>query len=144
MYGRKIHDWDQAYITETGEGFGMPSRYYFDNRYHPTNNPDGFLAQPNLGNFSAARRNTRISSVSFFDADYFRLRSAQLAYTFSEKWLSKLKISKLRLYATANNPLFFTKYFNPEATTTDVLTSGLGRGNHPQAKSYIIGLNITF
>ena len=45
-------DGDMASLTEAGEGFSVPTTYYFENRYHPVNNPDGFLGQPNFGNFS--------------------------------------------------------------------------------------------
>lgn len=45
--GRKIYDRWLAFLGESGEGFSHASQYYFDNRYHPVNNPNGFLAQPN-------------------------------------------------------------------------------------------------
>ncbi|MGD8779137.1 MAG: TonB-dependent receptor [Ignavibacteria bacterium] len=144
VVGRTIYDYDQAYITEVGEGFGVPSKYYFDNRYHPENNPDGFFAQPNMGNFSSARKNTRASSIHFQDGSYLRLRNICLSYDLPKELINPFGLSSFRIYVSANNLFTITDYrgFNPEATSTTILTAGYGRSNYPLAKSYILGFNI--
>ncbi len=143
--GRKI--FDNALINaENGEGFSMPTQYYFDNRYHPENNPDGFFAQPNMGNFSSARRETRGANVHFADADYFRLRNIQVGYTLPVKTISKAGLTSVRIYASANNLFTLSEFrgFNPEATTDNVLTSGYSYSNYPVARSFVFGANLTF
>lgn len=145
--GRKIYDRQIALFDESGEGFSMPSKYYFDHRYHPEHNPDGFFAQPNLGNLSSARKLTRASNMYFKDADYLRLRTLQLAYNLPASWTSLLKMSAARCYVTANNLFTITDFrgYNPDATSKDnVLTNGFSMANYPLAKSFIIGLNVTF
>ena len=144
--GRKAYAYDLAVIQEVGEGFAVPNQYYFDNRYHPVNNPDGFFAQPNLGNFSAARRDTRASSIFFNDADYLRLRSAQIGYTFQPSFVARLGLGQVKIYATGNNLLTITSFrsFNPEGTTDNVLTAGYSNGNYPVARSFIGGLTLSF
>lgn len=144
--GRKIFDRGLATLDDSGEGFAMPSQYYFDNRYDPVANPNGFYAAPNLGNLSSARRLTRAGSIFYYNADYLRLRNLQLAYNLPEKLTSKVKISHIRLYATANNLYTFTKYrgYNPDATSTNVLTDGLANANYPVARSFIFGATVTF
>ncbi len=147
IVGRKIWDTQLSNQEEAGEGFGVPNKYYFENRYHPIDNPNGTLAQPNLGNFSAARRLVRASNIFFKDADYLRIRNVQLAYSLPQTWLSRVKLSGVRVYVTANNPFTFTKFlgFNPDATSTDnVLTNGLSQANYPVARSFIAGFNLTF
>ncbi|MEM1134386.1 MAG: TonB-dependent receptor [Bacteroidota bacterium] len=143
--GRTVYNYDQGIITETGEGFGMPTQYYFDNRYHPVNNPTGFFAQPNMGNFSAARRNTRAADIYMQDADYLRLRSLQLGYTFSDDKIERLGLQRLRVYLSANNLFTITDYrgFNPDASTDQIIRAGYARDNHPIARTFIIGTNIT-
>lgn len=144
--GRKKYDFDQSTLTEVGEGFATPSQYYFDNRYHPVNNPVGFLGQPNYGNFSSARRNTRAASLFFQDADYLRLRNVQIGFNLPKSLLQKTKISKCRFYLSGDNLVTLTKYrgYNLEANVSDVLTSGYQRGNFPTAKTYFMGLNLNF
>ncbi|GAB3985417.1 TonB-dependent receptor [Spirosoma daeguense] len=147
IQGRKIWDTQLSNQEESGEGFGVPNKYYFQNRYHPTNNPNGFLGQPNLGNFSAARRLTRASNLFFKDADYLRLRNLQVAYNLPKTWVSAVKLANARVYVTANNLITFTKFlgFNPDATSPDnVLTNGLSQANYPIAKSFIVGVNVNF
>jgi TonB-linked SusC/RagA family outer membrane protein len=144
--GRKIFESNFATREESGEGFAMPTKYYFEHRYHPVNNPDGFLGQPNYGNFSAARRSVRASDKFIYDADFIRLRDAQLSYNLTGALLAKAGISAARIYVGGNNLVTLTKFrgYNPEATTGSVLTSGQSVSNYPVARTYLIGCNINF
>ena len=144
IWGRKIYD-NGLVNMESGEGFSMADTYYYENRYHPVNNPNGFLAQPNT-NYSANRLNTNASSIFFQKADYIRLRNVQLTYNLSSKLLSKLKLSRASVYVTGNNLLTITDFrgFNPDATSDNVLTSGYSYSNYPVARSFVAGLNLTF
>jgi TonB-linked SusC/RagA family outer membrane protein len=146
VYGRKIYDYGLATLDDSGEGFSMPSLYYFQNRYHPVDNPTGTYAQPNLGNLSSARRLTRAASIFYYNGDYLRLRNAQLAYNLPDALTSKVKISHIRLYCSANNLFTWTKFrgYNPDATSGNVLTDGLSNANYPVARSFIFGANVTF
>lgn len=147
VQGRKKYDSELASQMEPGEGFGVPSKYYFDHRYHPTDNPDGFLGQPNMGNFTSARAVTRGSSYFFNDASYLRLRQIQIAYNIPKSVLDKVGLTKARIYATGNNLLTITSYrsFNPDSSTDNLLTMGWGiGGSYPTTKSVIFGVNITF
>jgi TonB-linked SusC/RagA family outer membrane protein len=147
VQGRKIFDQQLSSQDESGEGFGVPNTYYFQNRYHPIDNPDGFLAQPNLGNFSSARRQIRSSNIFSKDADYLRLRNLQLAYNLPRTWASALRLSSARINLTANNLFTLTPFrgFNPDATSTgNVLTNGFSQANYPVARSYTVGINVNF
>lgn len=145
--GRQVYDRMLHTFLDVGEGFSMPSQYYFDNRYHPVNNPEGTFAQPNTGSFSSARRNTRASSVFFNAADYLRLRTVQLGYTFSQKALYRIgNPDQLRVYISANNLFTFTKFrgFNPDSTSNETLAQGDAWTSHPVSRIITLGLNVTF
>ena len=145
--GRKIYDRGIASQREVGEGFGIPGKYYFENRYHPVDNPNGFMAQPNLGNFSNARKATRVSNYVYQDGDYIRLRNVQLSYNLPQQITTRLRATDIRIYFTGNNLFTITKFrgYNPEATTTDnVLTNGYSYANYPVARSYTFGVNLAF
>ncbi len=146
--GRTLLDGDMTSLTEAGEGFAVPTTYYFENRYHPENNPEGFLGQPNFGNFSNARKLTRSSAVvTKNNGDYFRLRDVRIAYDFSQEALSSLKLSQLQIYASGNNLFTKTDFrgWNPDGTSNDILTSGYNTGgNYPIARSFILGLKISY
>ena len=144
--GRLVYDWWSAVITEVGEGFALPSQYYVDNYYHPTRNPEGFFATPNFGNFSSARRATRVSNRNLQDGDYFRLRSLQLGYTLPQPLLSRMGVSRLRVYVTANNLFTITKYrgLNSDAARTSPLRRGYIRSAAPVPKLIAGGITVSF
>ncbi|WP_281682049.1 SusC/RagA family TonB-linked outer membrane protein [Zunongwangia profunda] len=146
--GRTLMDGDLASLTESGEGFGVPTKYYFENRYHPVNNPNGFLGQPNFGNFSNSRKILRSSIVvKENNGDYIRLRDVRLAYNVQPKLLSQLSLKSLQVYVSGNNVFTKTDYrgWNPDGTSSDVLTSGYNDGsNYPVAKTFLMGLKISY
>jgi len=143
--GRTIYDRSLAFLLESGEGFGIPTKYYFDNRYHPENNPNGFFAQPNTGNFSSARRETRASNIAFTSGDFFRIRSMTLGYKLPSELLERLTIGYLRFYITANNPFTVTDFlgYNLEQSSKKPLTAGFGTwGGYGTPKSCVLGINL--
>lgn len=146
--GRTLMDGDMSSLTEAGEGFAVPSTYYFKNRYHPVDNPDGFLGQPNFGNFSNSRKLLRSSIVvQEGNGDYIRLRDIRLSYDLPKVLIQKLKFSNMQVYLSGNNVFTSTKYrgWNPDGTSSNILTSGFNNGNnYPIAKSYIFGLRISY
>jgi hypothetical protein len=144
--GRKIYDRGLSTLDEAGEGFSVPNKYYFDNRYHPVDNPNGTLGQPNYGNFSAARRSVRASTLFYKNADYLRLRVLQLGYNLPEDVIRHLKLSTARFYVAANNLFTVTDFkgYNPDATTETVLTNGQSNANYPVARSFTLGINLNF
>lgn len=147
VQGRTIFDQQIANSDESGEGFSVPSQYYFDHRYHPIDNPNGFLAQPNMGNFSSARKTIRASNMFYKDGSYLRIRNVQLSYTLPNSWINRLRMSGVNIYVSANNLFTFTSFrgFNPDATSVDnVLTNGLSIANYPVARSFVAGIHANF
>ena len=148
--GRKLYD---AILrnAEAGEGFATPSQYYFDNYYHPTRNPDGFLRSPDFSSFSSAGRATRASNLSVFDGDYFRLRSLQVGYSISQKTLEPIGLDALRVYFTGNNIFNLTNYRGLSSEGLDdrsdrnrTLSRGLVRTGNPLTRFLALGLNVKF
>jgi hypothetical protein len=62
-----------------------------------------------------------------------------------EKYLSKVGIKKLRVYANANNFLTFTKYsgFDPEIAGSNT-SRGVDYGQYPQVRTFGAGLELQF
>ncbi len=83
------------------------------------------------------------------DASYVRLRNITLGYALSPSVLQKLKVSQLRVFITGQNLMTLTKYtmYNPEAVSEEYnspLTPGSDTDVYPLARTYMIGLNLTF
>ncbi len=147
--GRKVSD-NIINRTESGEGFFVPSQYYFDN-YFNDRNPDGFFRRPDFSSFSSAGRLTRKSNLSVLDGDYFRLRSLQLGYTLPNEIIEKLNIDNLRLYFTGNNIFNITKFrgYNPDGIDTrsnerQSLSRGYIDSSSPLTRFIAIGMDIKF
>jgi TonB-linked SusC/RagA family outer membrane protein len=82
------------------------------------------------------------------DGSFLRLNMLSLGYTVPADALSKLGITKLRFYATANNVFVITKYsgLDPEVSTIrkTPLTPGVDYSPFPRSRQVSLGLNLNF
>ena len=90
-----------------------------------------------------------LTSEVIASADYFSLRNVSLGYNMPEKVTSKLGISGLRVYTTAQNLLYITAKdyhgFNPEHVDgNNPRAYGSQRAGTPVFKTVTIGLNVNF
>ncbi len=90
---------------------------------------------------------TENSSRYLSDGSYLRLKTLTLGYNLPSSLTQKLKLSKLRIYATGQNLATFTKYkgWDPEVNA-DYQSSNINQGvdfySAPQAKVISFGINI--
>jgi hypothetical protein len=80
-----------------------------------------------------------------FDGSYLRLKNAEIAYTFDQKWawISNSRIENVRLYVNGNNLLVWTKM--PDDRESNFAGTGwASQGAYPTVKRYNLGVNITF
>ncbi|WP_299555948.1 TonB-dependent receptor [Seonamhaeicola sp.] len=90
-----------------------------------------------------------LTSEVIASADYFSLRNINLGYNMPDDVTSKLGLSGLRLYATAQNLLYITADdyhgFNPEHIDgSNPRAYGSQRAGTPIFKTITLGLNIDF
>lgn len=84
------------------------------------------------------------------NGDYIRLKNISLGYTFGKlQFLQKAGISKLRVYAQAQNLFVITGYegLDPEVlsnTNSANLNGGTDHNTAPQARTFTFGINVTF
>jgi len=81
------------------------------------------------------------------DGSYLRLKNVSLSYNLPSAWLKNKKLNSFRFYMTMNNLLTFTKYsgFDPEVNHSGAFTNigvGIDDGTYPQARTFIMGVNI--
>ena len=103
------------------------------------NNPHASYPRLTMGAESA--NNAAKSDFWIQDTKYLRLKNVQLGYTFSEKLLKNIFVRQLRVYATIQNALTFTKMkggWDPEYNA-----DGSGRA-YPVSRVYSLGLNVKF
>lgn len=98
--------------------------------------------------FTSANENYRVSDYWVEDASFLRARNVQLGYTLPQSLTKKIFISRLRVYAQAENLFTLTKYSgcDPEVTGGNGFGTELGidRGVYPQNRTFSVGVNLTF
>ena len=91
--------------------------------------------------------NYRVSDRFLEDGSFFRLRSISLGYTLPQEWLSKVRISKFRVFVIGNNIWTKQDYsgYSPEFPNAgSPFEVGLDFGGYPVAKSWQGGVEIVF
>lgn len=120
-------------------GDGNIQKWQAEGRFDPAN-PTRYPAYPRLEDLSNSTTPNIVTSDFWTqDASYIRLKNIQLGYTFPKKVLQAAKISNLRVYVQAENPLCWNKYkpgWDPEINTS---------GNYyPILATYTFGVNFKF
>ena len=143
--------------------FSNVSEDYFDKVWRPVPDPanpsyrdhwganlNGTVPLPSSDG-TKNEMNFRNSDFYIQDGSYLRLKNIQLGYTFPKKWVNKLSVSNLRVYASATNLFTITSYdgLDPEVGKTSGQESnnlylGIDQGVYPQARSYMFGVIIDF
>ncbi len=111
-----------------------------------TNIPRAIVTDPN--------NNSRISNHWLEDGSYMRIKNLQVGYTLPGSLTSRVNISSLRIYLSAQNLYTFTKYsgLDPEVGTVNHTTNvgaptlnvGVDDGIYPQARTFSVGLQVDF
>ncbi len=94
---------------------------------------------------TGANSNGLFSDFFVEDGSFARLQNIQLGYTFA-KFSDETKIKNLRLYISGNNLFTLTKYrgYDPTASTGAPVGGGVDQGFYPNAKTYLLGVNLKF
>ena len=148
VYGNKIFN-GQRWINENGTAYtNLDTRML--NRWTGEGSTDD-ASYPRMNDKDAT--NIKISDRYVEDGSYIRLKSLQLGYSFSESVCKSIWVKKCRLYVGAENLLTFTNYtgldpeIGTEGTRTGITNSSLTMGvdyiTYPQARTFLMGLNIT-
>lgn len=118
-------------------------------RWTPDNQTDN---RPRL-TYNDPNRNLSNPSTYFIEnGSYLRLKNLQLGYTLPLSLTERMKISNLRLYASIQNLLTFTKYtgidpevFGGEAEGEKKNTyKNIDEGSYPQSRTYQFGIQVGF
>lgn len=114
---------------------------YFLQRW--TNQPNDFFF-PRVT--TGANSNTLFSDFYIEDGEFLRIQNIQVGYTLPKNITERLKIDKLRIYTTVNNPFTLTHYkgYDPAASNGSPIGGGIDQGFYPVPRTYMLGLNIKF
>lgn len=93
--------------------------------------------------FADTNSNIRPSDRYVEDGSFIKIKSLILGYTLPETFTNVF--SKVRVYGQAKNLLTLTEYtgYDPEISG-GTLDTGMDRGAYPQARTFLIGLDLKF
>lgn len=142
--GNKIFNYTRAYSEGMNSIFGQFASTL--NRWTPANpTTDTRYPRAIYGDPNSNRRN---SDRWLEDGSYLRFKSVTLGYNLPKSVLQKAGISNLRIFVQGQNLFTITKYsgFDPEISTFGETTTAPGTDflTVPQARTYSVGLNVTF
>ena len=115
-------------------------------------NPDAYFPRPR--GYVALDANNRelgvVNTKYLQDLAYCRLKNLTVGYTLPQKWLSKIKLEKVRVYFSGENLLTFTKldsdYIDPEqaSASNSWKNSRSDARIYPWSKTYSFGIDVSF
>lgn len=85
------------------------------------------------------------------DGSFLRLNNISIGYSLPRKLISKLSMTKFRIYTTVYNAWLWTNYsgYDPEVSATrsgsySQLTPGVDYSAYPKSRNFTVGVNVTF
>ena len=114
---------------------------FYDGRWTPSNKN---ASKPRVNCLNSSLYNS--SSAMVYDGSYFKIKQIQLGYSIPKKLLSKISLSRARVYCSLDDYFMFTKYpaFSPDAAQNAVSGMGIDVGAYPASKKIVFGLNVEF
>ncbi|MGB3144695.1 MAG: TonB-dependent receptor [Maribacter sp.] len=105
------------------------------------NNPSNTV--PRAG---GAPQNIQLSDRFVEDGSFGRLKNLTIGYTIPADSFGQNIFSKFRIYLSGQNLITITDYsgLDPEVGNGDLFEYGIDRGEYPQPKTYLMGLQVTF
>lgn len=148
VYGNDVFNGGGRYQSSNAE--------WFDNQ--TIDQLDRWQKPGDITNVPQARwfngNGTNNSSRYLYDASYLRVRNVNLGYNIPARLVSKIKLTGLRVYLGVQNLYTFTKYkgWDPEVNYTGTgrstqntnIIQGYDFYTAPQARTYTLGVNLTF
>ncbi len=126
----------------------METEGMYDGKNQTTVVLDRWKIPGQITNVPKAGFNMKNSTYFIEDGSYLRVKSVSLSYNIRNSALTKLGISRLQPYFTANNLLTWTKYsgMDPEVNQwgNSGAVQGIDWGTYPHSKSFVFGINIDF
>lgn len=149
-FGQVIYN-GPKYLVEQNYGYDNFSTNLLD-AYDPVTNPDSNFPRLNPNDVDDNWNSRPTSDRYIEDGDYVKIRNVEVGYSLPVNSLSKFKMSSARIFARVQNLANITGYSgsdpevgsSPIVNSDPIFTAGLDRDTAPQARSFQLGVNVTF
>ncbi len=132
------------------------NRLMFESGYNKRKNLNKFASYADRWTFDNQNSNIPVATTTgtevfstriIEDGSFLRLKNVSLGYTLKKEWIKSLGLTSLRVYVSGQNLYTWTKYtgYDPEVSVRNsALTPGLDFSSYPRARSFNMGINISF
>lgn len=138
-YGNDIINANRLLLEGLIGTVGLNMYNSFTNRWSPENQNNTY--------FSTGLGGPRVySSRIVEDGSYLRLKTISLGYKLPYDWIKKVKITNLKVFASAQNLVTWTNYSgsDPEVSTfSNAIIQGFDFSAYPRPRTIVFGLNVT-
>ena len=138
-YGNDIFNAQRLYLNQTDIGQKNMAGEVRD-RWRPNNASNTMPSATGILRYDKTSRYIE-------DGSFLRLRNITVGYTLPQKWTRRIQVSKLRLYASADNLFILTRYtgYDPEVNMSkSPLMPGFDYGAYPKSKVFTFGIELNF
>ncbi len=139
--GGMLRQIGQIQFKRAFQNDATPQRWMVEGRW-TAENPDRNATYPKFSRALVGGSPVEPSSYWLINASYLKLKTLQIGYSISPDLLSRLRITRLRIYLNGSNLLAFHKFYkgwDPEPTTP-----GTFRQFYPFTSVYSAGINASF
>jgi TonB-linked SusC/RagA family outer membrane protein len=143
-YGRTAANVQSLRMSDNGAVMRNSRSVFYDNRW-TTPGQITDVPRPAINRAESSRISSYQTTARFYeDASFIRLKQVTLGYNLPSSFLSKYRISNVRVYAQAINMLTWTKWtgYDPEFQETDPARGT--EGIVPQTRNYTFGIQVGF
>lgn len=111
-----------------------------DINYWTPNNPTNEFPRPNQNQEAPVFQST----LQYFSGTFLKVRNVNLGYTLPESLTSRIKLSSLRLFASAQNPFNFSEYRSKYKGIDNESFDIVNQNESPAIKQFTLGINAKF
>ena len=143
VYGNKILEAERALISNSNNSSCNFRSGLLASAWHGEGTSN---TVPKLTTLSTNNNFGVVSDAYLSDGSYLRLKNLNIGYEFNKDVCTTLKLTRLRIYAGAQNLFTITKYtgFDPAVSNSSVTQVGVDFGGYPSNKTFEFGCNIGF
>ncbi|MEI9919072.1 MAG: SusC/RagA family TonB-linked outer membrane protein [Bacteroidota bacterium] len=146
-YGNRIMNFNKWYTDFYSSSAGAAMSANTLNSFSLEPGADNSHAKtPVLESVSNFSTNTQSSSWYLENGSYARLKNLQVMYELPSSIVSRMKLSRLKVWVQSVNLFTITKYtgLDPELVGNVDTIRGIDVGNYPATKQFLVGFNVDF
>ncbi|MFI5453208.1 SusC/RagA family TonB-linked outer membrane protein [Pedobacter sp. UC225_61] len=136
--GGKFYDSNYSALMAVNSSYGKSFHQDVLNRWQK---PGDITNVPRVDDTDATNLNAGTSTRWLVDNNFLVLRNITLAYTIPVKYVSKLKLSRINVFASGDNLLYLTPRKGLDPTTS---FSGTNSSSYIPSRIFSFGANVSF